>query len=192
MLYHRAITLLTVTHSYYTTCNWVLLLHSRSPLQRGVSHWIKTWFLVLFTLVCLCDSRFHVVSLQDGLDRQVAHAWVFGKVALGPELILQHLGKVPDILPWCSLKRDRAQRWLCSLRGCGAQTPFTTCRSSTSGPFNLKVNALIVRSECVITVTRKRKQIYDSQPGFSVFILAPGPGWRNHSLTIFLQAGNYI
>ncbi len=53
--------------------------------------------------VCVCvyvrDSRFHVVSLQDGLDGQVAHAWVFGEVALGPELVLQHLGKVPDILP---------------------------------------------------------------------------------------------
>lgn len=49
--------------------------------------------------VCVCVvSRFHVVSLQDRLDRQVAHAWVFGKVAFGPELVLQHLGKVSDVL----------------------------------------------------------------------------------------------
>lgn len=52
------------------------------------------------TSVSMCaHSRFHVVALKDGLDRQVAHAWVFGKVTLGPELVLQHLGKVPDILP---------------------------------------------------------------------------------------------
>lgn len=44
-------------------------------------------------------SRLHVVSLQDGLDWQVAHARVFGKVALGPELVLQHLGKVTHVLP---------------------------------------------------------------------------------------------
>lgn len=54
---------------------------------------------------CVCvrastgASRFHVVSLQDGLDGQVAHARVFGKVALGPELVLQHLGEVAHVLP---------------------------------------------------------------------------------------------
>lgn len=67
----------------------------------GVSVRNKTMPAFLFSLVRLfvSPSRFHVVSLQDGLDRQVAHAWVFGEVALGPELVLQHLGKVPDILP---------------------------------------------------------------------------------------------
>lgn len=42
-------------------------------------------------------SRLHVVSLQNGLHRQVTHARVFGKVAFGPELVLQHLGKIPDV-----------------------------------------------------------------------------------------------
>lgn len=49
--------------------------------------------------MCVRVSRFHVVPLQDGLDRQVAHAWVFGEVAFGPELVLQHLGEVSDVLP---------------------------------------------------------------------------------------------
>lgn len=147
--------------------------------------WHTLWECLL---LCLWYSRFHVVSLQDGLDRQVAHAWVFGEVALGSELVLQHLGKVPDILPWCSLERERAQRWLCSLRGCGAQTPFRTCRSSTSGPFDFKVNALIVKSECAITVTRKRKQIYDSQPGFRCLYFSPGTRLKKSLLNHFFTS----
>lgn len=60
---------------------------------------VRTSFGTAQFLPCVCVvSRFHVVSLQDRLDRQVAHAWVFGKVAFGPELVLQHLGKVSDVL----------------------------------------------------------------------------------------------
>lgn len=38
-----------------------------------------------------------------------------------------------------------------------------------------EVNALIVRSECVITVTRARKQIYDSQLELQRLYFSPGP-----------------
>lgn len=80
--------------------------------------------------ICVLVSRFHVVSLEDGLDRQVAHAWVFGKVAFGPELVLQHLSKVADILTWSGLK-GRAQWRLCS----HTNAPFSPGRSHISGPF---------------------------------------------------------
>lgn len=141
-----------------------------------------------FVCVWERDSRFHVVSLQDGLDRQVAHAWVFGEVALGPELVLQHLGKVPDILPWCSLERNGTQRWLCSLHGSEAQKQTHTHTQLLEHAVHLfqallplftllasEGKALIVRSECVITVTRTRKQIYDSQPGLQRLYFSLGP-----------------
>lgn len=77
----------------------VCLSASVSSNLGHISGSVSVCHETLCVCVCVRDSRFHVVSLQDGLDGQVAHAWVFGEVALGPELVLQHLGKVPDILP---------------------------------------------------------------------------------------------
>lgn len=64
-----------------------------SVLNMHAAAFIKSVSLCVFE-----SSRFHVVSFQDGLDGQVAHPWVFGEVTLGPEFVLQHLGKVPDVL----------------------------------------------------------------------------------------------
>lgn len=47
---------------------------------------------------CAC-SRLHVVSLQNTLHGEVAHPRVLGKVALRPEFVFQHLGKVSHVLP---------------------------------------------------------------------------------------------
>ncbi len=130
--------------------------------------------------VCVCDSRFHVVPLQDGLDGQVPHTRVFGEVSLGPELVLQHLGKVPDILARCSLEREREHKGgFVHSMGVGHKHTHTHTHTHTYLSVHAahlfrallplfthrvsEVNALIVRSECVITVTRRRKQIYDSQ-----------------------------
>lgn len=75
------------------------------------------YILVPLGASCLCVLRFHVVSLQNGLDRQVSHTWVFGKVALGPELVLEHLGKVPDVLPRRGLQRQGTTAALFTTRG---------------------------------------------------------------------------
>lgn len=104
-------------------------------------------------------SRFHVVSLQDRLDRQVAHAGVFGKVALGPELVLQHLGKVSDVLAWRGLK-GRPQWRLCS----HTNTPFSPGCSHICSSFafiytssEVKWMALLLALS-VITGARRRNR----------------------------------
>ena len=139
--------------------------------------------------VCVWDSRFHVVSLQDGLDGQVAHAWVFGKVALGPELVLQHLGKVPDILPWCSLKRGEGTKVaLFTPWEWGANTHIHTHTHLSLHTAHLflallrlfthlvsEVNALFVGSECVITVTRERNRFMTLSQEPQSLYFRPGP-----------------